>query len=332
VRLERTRFRSVVTSMLHFVDAAEAPILAKLDSDAVVPPAWLRQSLAVLDRHPELMLLGIEAMNPHGAGLDLNRSYTPAEFISGLGLYRRSAFAGDRPEPFETYYGLEEWQQARPEVVRGWINPAIPLFLLDRLPLEPWATFSSRYVERGWQRPCYVYDPACDLWHWRWPPGTPAVPAVASGATLRLNLGCCDAPLDGYLNVDLIAGPGVEVVDLREPWPWADGSVAHARAWDVIEHLPDKIFTMNELWRILAPGGTAEIALPTTDGPGAFQDPTHVSFWNRRSFLYYEAGNIYRDRFARHYGIRAKFRPLHERTDSSRDGPRLTILLEAVKP
>jgi hypothetical protein len=79
------------------------------------------------------------------------------------------------------------------------------------------------------------------------------------------------------------------------------------------------------------PGGTAEIVVPTTDGPGAFQDPTHVSFWNRRSFLYYEAGNPYRERFAGHYGIQARFRTLREQTERTVDGPRLTILLQAMK-
>ncbi len=149
---------------------------------------------------------------------------------------------------------------------------------------------------------------------------------------MKLNLGCCDAPLAGFVNVDSVPGPDVEVADLREPWPWPDDSVEHVRAWDIVEHLPDKILTMNELWRVLRPGGTAEIAVPTTDGPGAFQDPTHVSFWNRRSFLYYEAGNPYRERFARHYGIQAKFRTVRERTDQTQDGPRLTIVLQAVKP
>ena len=150
---------------------------------------------------------------------------------------------------------------------------------------------------------------------------------------MKLNLGCCDAPLGGFVNVDLVAGAGVDqLADLREAWPWTENSVEYIRAWDIIEHLPNKIFTMNEMWRVLQPGGKAEIAVPTTDGSGAFQDPTHVSFWNRRSFLYYEAGNLYRERFARSYGISAKFRIVQERTDPSVDGPRLTIVLEAVKP
>lgn len=149
---------------------------------------------------------------------------------------------------------------------------------------------------------------------------------------MKLNLGCCDAILPDHVNVDVVAGPGVDVVaDLRQPWPWEDGSVLEVRAFDVIEHLPSHIHTMNEMWRVLRAGGVAKIAVPTTDGTGAFQDPTHVSFWNRRSFLYYEAGNIYRERFARSYGIRAAFRVLWEHTTPTIDGPRLEIHLQAVK-
>jgi len=162
-------------------------------------------------------------------------------------------------------------------------------------------------------------------------------PSVASvtyqGLGLRLNLGSSgEDVISGFVNVDKFPSPGVEVADLSTAWPWPDNSVAHVRALDIIEHLPDKILTMNELWRVLVPGGTAEIEVPTTDGSGAFQDPTHVSFWNRRSFLYYEAGTLHRERFAPSYGIHAKFRTMTERIDPSDDGPRLTIVLQAIKP
>ena len=148
---------------------------------------------------------------------------------------------------------------------------------------------------------------------------------------MNLNLGAADRILADFTNVDITPGPGITVVDLRDDWPWPDGSVERAVAWDIIEHLPDKIHTMNELWRVLVPGGTVEITVPTTDGPGAWQDPKHVSFWNARSFLYYEAGNPYRERFAASYGIRAAFRTVAKRIDLTVDGPKLTIELEAVK-
>ena len=149
---------------------------------------------------------------------------------------------------------------------------------------------------------------------------------------LRLNLGSGDRVLPGFINADIAPGPCITVVDLRQPWPWPDASAALVIAWDIIEHLPDKVHTMNELWRVLVPGGTAEIIVPTTDGPGAFQDPTHTSFWNRRSFLYYTDGCPYRERFATSYGIKARFRVAREAIENTMDGPKLTIVLEAVKP
>jgi hypothetical protein len=44
---------------------------------------------------------------------------------------------------------------------------------------------------------------------------------------------------------------------------------------------------MSEIHRVLCDGGWAFIDVPSTDGRGAFQDPTHVSFWNENSFWYY---------------------------------------------
>jgi SAM-dependent methyltransferase len=153
----------------------------------------------------------------------------------------------------------------------------------------------------------------------------------AANARVKLNLGSSDATLRGFINVDIVPGPGIEVADLTKTWPWPESSVDYVRASHIIEHLPDKIFTMNELWRVLKPCGRADIAVPTTDGPGAFQDPTHVSFWNRRSFLYYEEGSPYRESIAKPYGILARFHVVRERMDDTFDGPVLAITLEAVK-
>lgn len=147
---------------------------------------------------------------------------------------------------------------------------------------------------------------------------------------LYLNLGSSDAHVGGYVNVD-ICEPADAVVDLSQPWPWADSSVDGIRAHDIIEHLPDKIRTMNEAWRVLRPGGRIEVEVPTTDGPGAFQDPQHISFWNRNSFFYYTAGDPHRERFGKAYGVQARFRVVYERMEAPCGVPKLTIVMEAVK-
>ncbi len=149
---------------------------------------------------------------------------------------------------------------------------------------------------------------------------------------MRLNLGCSDANEPGYTNVDIV--PPTDLLwDLSQtPWPWDTDAISHIRAADIIEHLPDKIATMNEIWRVLKPGGTVEIKVPTTDGPGAWQDPQHVSFWNRNSFLYYTRGIAEYERFHVAYGITACFEVVSERKHQWPNGVvDLNIILRAVK-
>lgn len=273
----------------------------------------------------------VDALTTHNAeicGLRRMLFHNPASGETWLYDYpaeARSWLAGG-----SLLYTRAFWQRAPfPEIQVGEDSRFVWAQQMDRAIALDDFRFYVATIHAGNTSPKHCNGP-----YWmRWPGDISSVFEPRKTTRMQLNLGCCDAPLPGYVNVDLIPGPGVDqVADLRERWPWPESSAAFVRAWDVIEHLPDKVFTMNELWRVLSPGGRAEIAVPTTDGTGAFQDPTHVSFWNRRSFLYYEAGNPYRERFFRHYGIQAKFRVLTERIDGSVDGPRLTIVLEAVKP
>lgn len=75
--------------------------------------------------------------------------------------------------------------------------------------------------------------------------------------------------------------------DLNDGIPLHDNSVGVINASHLIEHLRDPLKTMSEIHRVLAPGGWAFIEVPSTDGRGVWQDPTHVSYWNENSFFYY---------------------------------------------
>ena len=90
---------------------------------------------------------------------------------------------------------------------------------------------------------------------------------------------------EGYQGLDLRNAD--IIADAREGLPFEDNSVGLIRAHDFLEHLPDKIGIMNEIWRVLVPGGWLFSLTPSTDGRGAFQDPTHVSYWNENAFWYY---------------------------------------------
>jgi len=134
------------------------------------------------------------------------------------------------------------------------------------------------------------------------------------GICMKLNLGCADDLRHGYINVDRFIPPcapnGFEryIWDLgRLPWPWPDCSVEEIFARDIFEHLGSKRDTMNETWRVLQPNGLLHLIVPTTQGWGAFQDPTHISFWTPNDLKYYTQGVAERERFAAAYGVRASF-------------------------
>ena len=93
-------------------------------------------------------------------------------------------------------------------------------------------------------------------------------------------------PYPGYTTVDL-RDTADYVCDLNNGIPLPDNSVGVLNASHILEHLQDKTKIMGEIHRVLSHGGWAFIEVPSTDGRGAFQDPTHVSYWNENSFLYY---------------------------------------------
>jgi O-antigen biosynthesis protein len=103
---------------------------------------------------------------------------------------------------------------------------------------------------------------------------------------MQIDLGGGINPYPGFLTADKYNKADFDC-DLDEDWPWDTGSVGVFRANDLVEHLKDPIHTMNEAYRCLAHGGFFIVDVPSTDGRGAWCDPTHVSYWNQVSFDYY---------------------------------------------
>lgn len=161
-------------------------------------------------------------------------------------------------------------------------------------------------------------------------------PAIMShdSTDLRVDLGCGDHKPDGFVGVDVAPGPGVDLVcDLTGRFPFETGSVAHLRAHDLIEHLPDRLHTMNEIWRVCRGGATVDIRVPSTDGRGAFQDPTHVSYWNANSFFYYSVDHPPYHALCRKYGFRGAFRIKSLSSSATPDQVvHVQVLLEVIKP
>lgn len=119
---------------------------------------------------------------------------------------------------------------------------------------------------------------------------------------LRLDLGCGTRKREGFHGVDVRPFDGVDtVLDLTGPWPWEPNSVEEAHASHFIEHLTgdERIHFVNELYRVLRPGGTCQIIVPHWASCRAYGDLSHK--WPPVSeFWFYYLSKAWRDVNAPH--------------------------------
>lgn len=140
----------------------------------------------------------------------------------------------------------------------------------------------------------------------------------------RISLGAGQEIEKGWVNVDLLDLPGIDVVhNLMEfPYPFESETADYIKAKDLIEHLPSYvpnrvtpppgsyknginigkgsplggprigqptiIAFIEEVSRILKPGGTLWIQTPRFDADFLWIDPTHVRGFHERSFEFFD--------------------------------------------
>ena len=152
----------------------------------------------------------------------------------------------------------------------------------------------------------------------------------------HLDLGCGDKPRNPYqarelYGVDIRDGLGqagavIRGADLfREPIPFDDNHFDTVSAYDFLEHVPRTAITehgtrfpfievMNEIWRVLKPGGLFYASTPAYPHAAAFQDPTHVNIITRQTHTYFTRPAL----TGRMYGFKGDFECL--RTLPTRSG------------
>jgi predicted SAM-dependent methyltransferase len=122
---------------------------------------------------------------------------------------------------------------------------------------------------------------------------------------MKIDLGCGSRKKEGMFGIDCQGFGCVDLVcNCNEIIPLDSNCASEIHANDFLEHINNdkRIHIMNEIWRLLKSGGIFYSFTPSTDGRGAFQDPTHFSFWNQNSFYYYTD-----DQHRLLYNIKCKF-------------------------
>jgi SAM-dependent methyltransferase len=120
---------------------------------------------------------------------------------------------------------------------------------------------------------------------------------------VKLNLGAGAHPQPGWVNLDMLRLPGIDVVhDLDNlPWPFDGSSAETIRGEDVFEHVADPIAFMAECHRILEPGGHLLLRTTYWKSQSAYTDPTHKRFCTELTFDYWCVGTEYHARYGEAY-------------------------------
>lgn len=112
---------------------------------------------------------------------------------------------------------------------------------------------------------------------------------------LKLDLACGTSRQAGFEGLDVRDLPGVWQCDLFS-YPFIvgnevldAGSVDEIWCSHFVEHVPDLVGFMNEVWRVCVPDATVTIVHPYQHSNRAWQDPTHVRALNEDSWCYYDA-------------------------------------------
>lgn len=115
----------------------------------------------------------------------------------------------------------------------------------------------------------------------------------------KLNLGCGTDIRQGYVNLDILKREGVDVAhDLNVfPYPFPKNHFDEIYASHLLEHVEDVLKVMEELYRMLKPGGVLIANVPYYSSSGAFQDPTHKHFFADDTAKFYFILNSYDKKF-----------------------------------
>jgi len=104
-----------------------------------------------------------------------------------------------------------------------------------------------------------------------------------------LDIGCGKNKLPGALGMDRISDNNVDIVhDFSDfPWPFDDDFFDVVLLNSVLEHVPDVLKTMEEIYRISHDRARIVIKTPYFRSIDAFTDPTHYHYFTSHSLDYF---------------------------------------------
>lgn len=126
----------------------------------------------------------------------------------------------------------------------------------------------------------------------------------------KLDIDCPHGPKEGFLGFGLHQGLHYQTDVQTYPWPFQDECVLEANCENLLHRVRDLVGFLDELWRVLVPGGKTFVRVPHHASVRAWQDPFTVRAVPESTFLFFN--KVWREeQKVSYYPIKADFRFTH---------------------
>jgi len=110
---------------------------------------------------------------------------------------------------------------------------------------------------------------------------------------ISLNIGAGKTFIPGFINIDISNKADISLNLSEEKLPFADSSVDVIFTYHTLEHVPNYLFALSEMYRVLKNGGILLIGVPyVTLTEFHLVNPYHLHNFNEHSFSFFDSSKL----------------------------------------
>jgi SAM-dependent methyltransferase len=110
---------------------------------------------------------------------------------------------------------------------------------------------------------------------------------------VRLNIGAGATYIPGFINIDISPKADISLDLGKDKLPFEDGGVDLVFSYHTLEHVPDYLFALSEIHRVLKHGGRFLVGLPyVTLTEYHLVNPYHLHNFNEFSFDFFDTKKL----------------------------------------
>jgi SAM-dependent methyltransferase len=116
---------------------------------------------------------------------------------------------------------------------------------------------------------------------------------MGNATEVRVNIGAGQTRIPGFINVDISDKADISLDVGKDGLPFGDSSVDVIFSYHTLEHVPDYLFALSEIHRVLKHGGRFLVGLPyVTLTKYHLVNPYHLHNFNEYSFDFFDVHKL----------------------------------------